>query len=52
MTALPLTDFDYEYPEELIASSAAEPRDSARLLVLDRAAGAVEHAVFRDLPGS
>lgn len=48
--SLPLADFDYEYPEELIASSAAEPRDSARLLVLDRGNGAVEHAVFKDLP--
>jgi S-adenosylmethionine:tRNA ribosyltransferase-isomerase len=47
---LPVADFDYEYPEELIASAPAEPRDSSRLLVLDRAAGSVEHAVFRDLP--
>jgi S-adenosylmethionine:tRNA ribosyltransferase-isomerase len=47
---LPVSDFDYEYPEELIASAPAEPRDSSRLFVLDRAAGAVEHAVFRDLP--
>lgn len=47
---LPVADFDYEYPEELIASAPAEPRDSSRLLVLDRASGSVEHAVFRDLP--
>lgn len=45
-----LSEFDYEYPESLIASAAAEPRDSARLLVLNRAAGTVEHAIFRDLP--
>ncbi len=48
--SLPVSDFDYEYPEELIASAPADPRDSSRLLVLDRASGAVEHAVFRDLP--
>lgn len=48
--SLPLSDFDYDYPESLIASAAAEPRDSARLLVLDRAAGTLEHAIFRDLP--
>ena len=48
--ALPLADFDYEYPEELIASAPAEPRDSSRLLVLDRAAGTIAHAVFRELP--
>ena len=47
---IPLADFDYEYPESQIASSAAEPRDSARLLVLDRKAGRREHAIFRDLP--
>lgn len=51
MTArLPASDFDYEYPEELIASAPAEPRDSSRLLVLERATGKLEHAVFRDLP--
>lgn len=47
---LPLSDFDYEYPESLIASSAAEPRDSARMMVLDRAAERIEHVIFRDLP--
>lgn len=47
---LPLSDFDYEYPESQVASSAAEPRDSARLMVLNRAAGTIEHAVFRELP--
>lgn len=47
---LPLSDFDYEYPESRIAASAAEPRDSARLMVLNRAAGTLEHAVFRELP--
>lgn len=47
---LPVADFDYEYPEELIASAPAEPRDSSRLLVLERASGKVEHAIFRDLP--
>lgn len=29
-------DFYYELPEELIAQTAAEPRDSSRLLVYDR----------------
>lgn len=48
--SLPLSDYDYEYPEELVASAPAEPRDSSRLLVLDRAAGTLAHAIFRDLP--
>jgi S-adenosylmethionine:tRNA ribosyltransferase-isomerase len=43
-------ELDYPLPPELIAQSAAEPRDSARLLVLDRSDGAVRHRVFRDLP--
>ncbi len=47
---LPVSDFDYAYPEDLIATVPAEPRDSSRLLVVDRAASRVEHAVFRDLP--
>lgn len=43
-------DYDYEYPEELIAAKPAEPRDSSRLLVLDRETGARRHLHFRDLP--
>jgi S-adenosylmethionine:tRNA ribosyltransferase-isomerase len=44
-------DLDYQLPPELIAQRAAEPRDSARLLVLERSTGAVRHRVFRDLAG-
>ena len=29
-------DFDYNLPEELIAQAPVEPRDSCRLLVVDR----------------
>lgn len=47
---LPLADYDYDAPEELIATVPAEPRDSARLLVIDRATGSLEHAVFSELP--
>ena len=42
-------DFDYQLPDELIAQAPAEPRDSCRLLVLDRATGAVEHRRFTDI---
>jgi S-adenosylmethionine:tRNA ribosyltransferase-isomerase len=48
--SLPVSDYDYAYPEELIASAPAEPRDSSRLMVLERASGRVRHALFRDLP--
>jgi S-adenosylmethionine:tRNA ribosyltransferase-isomerase len=46
---LKTSDFDYELPVECIAQTPLEPRDAARLLVLDRKAGTLEHAIFRDL---
>ena len=48
-TDLTLEDFDYALPEELIAQHGVEPRDSSRLMVIDRAADTVEHRVFRDV---
>ena len=38
-----VTDFDYELPEELIAQHPVEPRDTARLLTLDKVTGEVAH---------
>jgi S-adenosylmethionine:tRNA ribosyltransferase-isomerase len=46
-----VADFDYELPTELIAQVPLEPRDAARLLVLDRSSGQIAHRQFRDLPG-
>jgi S-adenosylmethionine:tRNA ribosyltransferase-isomerase len=43
-------DFDYELPTELIAQTPPERREDARLLVLDRATGAVAHRGIVDLP--
>ena len=42
-------DLDYDLPAALIAQTPAEPRDSARLLVYDRATGAIRHRHFGDL---
>ncbi len=42
-------DFDYDLPEAFIAQTPVEPRDSSRLMVLDRAAGTLAHRQFRDL---
>lgn len=42
-------DFDYELPEELIAQTPLEKRDSSRLLVLDKNTGHTEHKVFSDI---
>jgi len=44
-----VSNFDFPLPAELIAQDAA-PRGESRLLVLDRAAGAIEHATILDLP--
>lgn len=41
--------FDFVLPERLIASSPAEPRDSARLFVYDTASDAVTFDVFRNI---
>ena len=43
------SDFFYELPEELIAQTPAEPRDSSRLMVVHRDTGKIEHRVFRDV---
>jgi S-adenosylmethionine:tRNA ribosyltransferase-isomerase len=42
--------FDFELPDDLIAQEPIEPRDSARLMVIDRQKGLWEHCVFADLP--
>lgn len=45
-----ITEFDYHLPEGLIAQHPVEPRDSSRLMVLDRTTDALEHRRFSDLP--
>ena len=42
-------DFDYELPEELIAQTPLEKRDSSRLLVLDKQTGDIEHKHFNEI---
>ena len=42
-------DFWYDLPEELIAQTPLERRDSSRLCVLDKETGKVEHKVFTDI---
>lgn len=43
------SDFFYELPQELIAQTPVEPRDSSRLMILNRKNGNVEHKIFHDL---
>jgi S-adenosylmethionine:tRNA ribosyltransferase-isomerase len=47
---LSLTDFTYDLPPELIAQEPAHPRDSARLMVIDRQSGDISHHHVSDLP--
>ncbi len=42
-------DFDYNLPEERIAQTPLEPRDSSRLLVLERATGRRIHTHFAEI---
>jgi S-adenosylmethionine:tRNA ribosyltransferase-isomerase len=45
-----VSELDYDLPPELIAQHPAERRDASRLLVYERATGAVRHRVFSELP--
>lgn len=43
------SDFYYDLPEELIAQHPVEPRDSSRLMTVDRESGEIEHKHFYDI---
>lgn len=45
-----LSNYDYVLPAELIAQQPAEPRDAAKLMLLDKATGVISHRRFFDLP--
>ncbi|MFL5909508.1 MAG: tRNA preQ1(34) S-adenosylmethionine ribosyltransferase-isomerase QueA [Gaiellaceae bacterium] len=45
-----VSELDYDLPPELIAQHPAAHRDESRLLVFERATGAVRHRRFSDLP--
>lgn len=44
-----VSEFNYDLPEELIAQTPVEPRDTSRLLTLDRQTGATKQGTFRDI---
>ncbi len=44
-----LSDFSFHLPEELIAEYPSDNRDEARLMVLHRDSGKIEHRLFKDI---
>ncbi|MCS6965765.1 MAG: tRNA preQ1(34) S-adenosylmethionine ribosyltransferase-isomerase QueA [Candidatus Kapabacteria bacterium] len=44
-----LSAFRYTYPKQAVAKFPADPRDGARLLVVHRASGELEHRTFHDI---
>lgn len=44
-----LSEFKFDLPNSLVANHPAENRDEARLMVLHRATGKIEHKVFKDI---
>jgi len=46
---LTVSEFDYDLPEALIAQTPVEPRDSSRLLVVNRETGALQHKSFYNI---
>jgi S-adenosylmethionine:tRNA ribosyltransferase-isomerase len=48
--SLPLADFDYSLPADRIAQTPLEPRDAARMMVVDRTTSQLAHTSVLDLP--
>ena len=44
------SDFYYDLPQALIAQTPVEPRDSSRMLSIDRKSGSIAHLHFYDIP--
>lgn len=44
-----LSNFHYDLPESLIGQEAIEPRDSCKLMAVDRSTQKISHRIFRDL---
>src|ERR1051325_11454612 len=49
-SSMHISDFDYELPPELIAQEPARPRDTSRMMFVDRQTGTFSDVMFRDLP--
>lgn len=49
MSKMKLSDFSFDLPDELVAEYPSENRDEAKLMVIHRATGKIEHKLFKDL---
>lgn len=49
MTKMKLSEFSFNLPEELIAEYPSDNRDEARLMVIHRDTGKIEHRLFKDI---
>lgn len=50
MNQFDLSTYDYDLPPHRIAQRPVEPRDEARLMVVDRKTGTIQDRIFKDLP--
>ncbi|MDN5341585.1 tRNA preQ1(34) S-adenosylmethionine ribosyltransferase-isomerase QueA [Oceanotoga sp. DSM 15011] len=44
-----IEEYDYYLPQEQIAQDPVEPRDSSKLMILDREKKTIEHKIFREI---
>jgi S-adenosylmethionine:tRNA ribosyltransferase-isomerase len=49
MNKMKLSEFSFDLPDELIAEYPSENRDEARLMVVHRDSGKIEHRLFKDI---
>jgi S-adenosylmethionine:tRNA ribosyltransferase-isomerase len=49
MSKMKLSDFSFDLPDELIAEYPSENRDEAKLMVINRKEGTIEHHLFKDI---
>jgi S-adenosylmethionine:tRNA ribosyltransferase-isomerase len=49
MSKMKLSDFSFDLPDELIAEYPSENRDEAKMMVVHRDSGKIEHKLFKDL---
>ena len=49
MSKMKLSEFSFDLPEELIAKYPSDNRDEARMMVVHRETGKIEHKLFKDV---